>query len=91
MYDWGGGQVIIWVQLTRDQRMYYKAIYEQKISFLLKGASYKNMPNLRNMVREDLLASMMTLMAFQPFVRHGDWDHFIFLHFLSITSFYEMS
>ena len=47
----GGGQVIIWVQLTQDQRMYYKAIYEQKIAVLLKGASHKNMPNLRNLVR----------------------------------------
>ncbi len=45
-------EVIIWVELTREQRAYYKAIYSREIGTLLAGASSKNMPNLRNLCME---------------------------------------
>lgn len=64
--------MIIWVQLTQDQRMYYKAIYEQKIAILLKGASHKNMPNLRNLVRTELRVPKRRLMAIPSITCQGN-------------------
>ena len=43
-------QTIVWVELTKDQRFYYRAIYENRISDLLKGSQNSNIPNLRNVV-----------------------------------------
>jgi hypothetical protein len=45
-----GLKTIIWVELTKEQRYYYKAIMENRISELLKGSQSSNMPNLRNIV-----------------------------------------
>ena len=45
-------ECIIWVQLTREQRAYYKAIFENQIGALLGGASSKNIPALRNVAME---------------------------------------
>jgi hypothetical protein len=43
-------QVIIWVELTKTQRSYYKACYEGEIGTLLKGVKRGNLPNMRNVV-----------------------------------------
>lgn len=43
-------QTIVWVELTKDQRAYYKGIYENNIASLLKGNAGGNLPNLRNVV-----------------------------------------
>ena len=43
-------QTIVWVELTKDQRFYYRAIYENRMSDLLKGSQNSNIPNLRNVV-----------------------------------------
>jgi SNF2 family DNA or RNA helicase len=45
-------ECIIWVQLTQEQRAYYKAIFENQIGVLLSGASTKNVPALRNVAME---------------------------------------
>jgi len=45
-------EVIIWVELTAEQRVYYKAIYEGQIATLMAGAAPKNLPNMRNLAME---------------------------------------
>ncbi|KAH7443566.1 hypothetical protein KP509_02G040400 [Ceratopteris richardii] len=45
-------ETIIWVELTKEQRYYYKAILENRISDLLKGSRSNNIPNLRNVAME---------------------------------------
>lgn len=43
-------EVIIWVELTRFQRSYYKAMYGNQIKALLSHS--KELPNLRNLAME---------------------------------------
>ncbi|KAG0567323.1 hypothetical protein KC19_7G126300 [Ceratodon purpureus] len=45
-------QTIVWVELTKEQRTFYRAIYENNIATLLKGSTANNMPNLRNVAME---------------------------------------
>lgn len=45
-------EVIIWVELTAEQRAYYKAIYERQIGTLMAGSAPKNLPNMRNLAME---------------------------------------
>ncbi|KAI5074233.1 hypothetical protein GOP47_0010194 [Adiantum capillus-veneris] len=45
-------ETIIWVELTKEQRCYYRAILENRISDLLKGSQSNNIPNLRNVAME---------------------------------------
>lgn len=45
-------ECIIWTQLTKEQRAYYKAIFEKQIGTLLAGVSQKNAPNLKNLAME---------------------------------------
>lgn len=45
-------EVIIWVELTREQRAYYSALYAKQIGALLGGASNKNLPNMKNLAME---------------------------------------
>ena len=45
-------EVVVWVEMTADQRAYYKALHEAKIHVLLAGTSRKNMPNSRNLLME---------------------------------------
>lgn len=47
-------QTIVWVELTKEQRAFYRAIYENNISTLLKGSIATNMPSLRNVVRHHI-------------------------------------
>lgn len=44
--------MIIWVELTREQRAYYRGLYNRDIGTLLSGASNKNLPNMRNLAME---------------------------------------
>lgn len=43
-------EVVIWVELTPEQRRYYKALYAQQIGALLGGS--KNLPGMRNLAME---------------------------------------
>ncbi|XP_073385552.1 uncharacterized protein [Physcomitrium patens] len=45
-------ETIVWVELTKDQRLFYKAILENNVASLLKGSSTSNLPNLRNVAME---------------------------------------
>ena len=45
-------EVVIWVELTAQQRAYYKAIYGRQIGTLLAGGQRKNLPGLRNLAME---------------------------------------
>lgn len=45
-------EVIIWVELTRCQRSYYKALYENQIQSLLSHSKNTELPNLRNLAME---------------------------------------
>ncbi|KAK9793449.1 hypothetical protein WJX73_007753 [Symbiochloris irregularis] len=45
-------EVVVWVELTQQQRTYYKALYANQIGALLDGATSKNVPNLRNLAME---------------------------------------
>ena len=45
-------ETIVFVELTRKQKEYYKAILERNITFLKKGNKSANAPNLINIVME---------------------------------------
>lgn len=45
-------ETIVEVELTNIQKKYYRAILERNFSFLAKGSSTANMPNLMNTVME---------------------------------------
>jgi chromodomain-helicase-DNA-binding protein 7 len=45
-------EVVVWVEMTADQRAYYKALHEQKMHVLLAANSRKNMPSSRNLLME---------------------------------------
>jgi len=59
-------EVIIWVELTRQQRVYYKALFEQSIGTLLEGAKPQNLPNLRNLVSHTRRLHTSPLAAHKP-------------------------
>jgi len=41
-------EVIVWVDLTPEQRAVYRATYEKRIGDLMKGAGAQNLPSLNN-------------------------------------------
>ena len=45
-------EVVVRVELTRAQRVYYRAIYERQVAALLGGGARANLPNLRNLAME---------------------------------------
>ncbi|KAG2455048.1 hypothetical protein HYH02_000873 [Chlamydomonas schloesseri] len=45
-------EVVIWVELSQQQRAYYRALYEGCIGALLGGASAKALPQMRNLAME---------------------------------------
>ena len=45
-------EIVVWVELTPEQRNYYRAIYEKQVHVLLEGAKSKNVPQLRNLCME---------------------------------------
>lgn len=62
-------ETIIWVELTKDQRSYYRGIYENRISDLLKGSQNSNIPNLRNVAME------LRKLCNHPFLCDGLEEH----------------
>lgn len=42
----------MWVEMTWEQRTYYKAIFENQAHVLLSNNSKKNLPNMRNLAME---------------------------------------
>jgi len=45
-------ETIIEVELTNIQKKYYRAILERNFTFLAKGGTYTNFPNLMNTMME---------------------------------------
>ena len=45
-------EVVVWVEMTADQRGYYKALHERNIGVLLAANSKKNLPSSRNLLME---------------------------------------
>ena len=45
-------ETIIEVELTNIQKKYYRGILEKNFSFLAKGSSWSNLPNLMNTMME---------------------------------------
>ena len=45
-------EIVVWVELTPEQRNYYRAIYEKQVHVLLEGAKAKHVPQLRNLCME---------------------------------------
>ncbi|BBM99082.1 protein Mpsnf1.8 [Marchantia polymorpha subsp. ruderalis] len=45
-------ETIVWVELTREQRIYYRAVYENNVGTLLKGSTSSNVSSLRNVAME---------------------------------------
>ncbi|CEF98466.1 Helicase, C-terminal [Ostreococcus tauri] len=45
-------EVVVWVELTPQQRGYYRALYENQIHVLLEGSKVKSVPQLRNLSME---------------------------------------
>ena len=45
-------ETIIEVELTNIQKKYYRAILERNFTFLAKGGTYTNLPNLMNTMME---------------------------------------
>eukprot|EP00250_Pteridium_aquilinum_P001778 c11994_g1_i1 orf=341-5044(-) len=62
-------ETIIWVELTKDQHSYYRAIYENRITDLLKGSQNSNIPNLRNVAME------LRKLCNHPFLCDGLEEH----------------
>ena len=46
-------QVIVWVELTKEQKAYYRAIYENRIGVLLAGNKASNVPQVRAARRQN--------------------------------------
>ena len=40
---------MVWVELTPEQRAYYRMIYEKQVHVLMEGTKSKNVPQLRNL------------------------------------------
>jgi len=40
---------VVWVELTPEQRAYYRMIYEKQVHVLMEGTKSKNVPQLRNL------------------------------------------
>ena len=45
-------EVVMWVELTAEQRVYYRALYEKQAHVLLAGAKNKALPQMRNLAME---------------------------------------
>ena len=45
-------EVVVWVEMTADQRAYYKGLHEAKMHILLAANSRKNLPSSRNLLME---------------------------------------
>ncbi|KAK9833308.1 hypothetical protein WJX81_005199 [Elliptochloris bilobata] len=58
-------EVVVWVELTAQQRIFYKGIYEGRIGALLAGTGAKNLPNLNN------LAMQLRKVCCHPFLCEG--------------------
>ncbi|XP_073395338.1 uncharacterized protein [Physcomitrium patens] len=65
---------IVWVELTKEQRAFYRAIYENNISTLLKGSIATNMPSLRNVAME------LRKLCNHPFLCDGLEESIVFKH-----------
>ncbi|MEW5298254.1 MAG: hypothetical protein WDW36_001399 [Sanguina aurantia] len=61
-------EVIIWVELTAEQRTYYKALYAGTICSLLGGKGAKNLPQMRNLAME------LRKLCCHPFLCNGIQD-----------------
>ncbi|BDA49984.1 Chromodomain-helicase-DNA-binding protein 6 [Coccomyxa sp. Obi] len=62
-------EVVVWVELTTEQRHFYKAIYGKQIGALLGGATTKNTPQLQNLAME------LRKVCCHPFLCRGLEDH----------------
>eukprot|EP00878_Enallax_costatus_P046663 GHUV01056913.1.p1 GENE.GHUV01056913.1~~GHUV01056913.1.p1 ORF type:complete len:503 (+),score=214.95 GHUV01056913.1:285-1793(+) len=58
-------EVVIWVELTQEQKRYYKALYAQQIGSLLQGVAKNNLPGMRNLAME------LRKMCCHPFLCNG--------------------
>jgi SNF2 family DNA or RNA helicase len=45
-------EIVVWVELTPEQRNYYRMIYEKQVHVLMEGSKSKNVPQLRNLCME---------------------------------------
>ena len=45
-------ECVVWVEMTADQRNYYKALHEKQMHVLLAANSRKNLPSSRNLLME---------------------------------------
>ena len=45
-------EIVVWVELTAEQRAYYRMIYEKQVHVLMEGNKSKNVPQLRNLCME---------------------------------------
>uniref|UniRef100_A0A061RW02 Chromodomain-helicase-DNA-binding protein 7 n=1 Tax=Tetraselmis sp. GSL018 TaxID=582737 RepID=A0A061RW02_9CHLO len=64
-------EVIIWVELTREQWMYYNALYRKDIGTLLAGTAGKNFPGLRNLAME------LRKLCCHPYLCNGLEEHIL--------------
>ena len=63
-------EVVVWVEMTVDQRAYYKGLHENKMHVLLAASSRKNMPSSRNLLME------LRHCSNHPFLLKGVQDDF---------------
>ncbi|KAL3700060.1 hypothetical protein R1sor_018082 [Riccia sorocarpa] len=64
-------ETIVWVELTREQRNYYRAVYENNVGVLLKGSTSSNIPSLRNVAME------LRKVCNHPFLCDGFEDDYV--------------
>lgn len=58
-------EVIVWTELTAEQRAVYRATFERRIGDLMKGVGAKNLPSLNN------VSMLLREVCNHPFLVHG--------------------
>ena len=73
-------ETIIEVELTNIQKKYYRAILERNFSFLAKGGTYTNLPNLMNTMME------LRKCCNHPYLINGIFALLLLISFRSVFS-----
>jgi SNF2 family DNA or RNA helicase len=76
-------EIVVWVELTPEQRNYYRAIYEKQVHVLLEGSKSKNVPQLRNLCME------LRKVCNHPFLCDGLEEDFVDKRTKAITAGFE--
>lgn len=71
--------ILFQVELTNIQKKYYRAILERNFDFLVKGATYANVPSLMNTMME------LRKCCLHPYLLKGSYDIIDLLPVLTLS------